>query len=237
MILLLALGTVVGDGDADRRSRSSASSPASALIGLLGHLIEVPSVAPTLGTMIGLGVGIDYSLFIVTRYRRRLAEGLDVEEAIARSAATSGSAVAFAGSTVVIALALADLRPDPDRQRARLLGGDRGRRSRSSPRPRCCPPCWPCSGPRIESLRVPHVTPEHHDDQPHGWARWARGRRDQAVAGAGRGGADPRSCSRCRCSTCASARRTSASFPRTRARGSPTTRSSRASASARTGRS
>jgi RND superfamily putative drug exporter len=73
-------------------------------IALLGHGIEIPSVAPTLGTMIGLGVGIDYALFIVTRYRRGLHDGLDPDEAVARACATSGSAVAFAGGTVIIAL-------------------------------------------------------------------------------------------------------------------------------------
>ncbi|MCB0877071.1 MAG: MMPL family transporter, partial [Solirubrobacterales bacterium] len=74
------------------------------VIALAGHAIEIPTVAPTLGTMIGLGVGIDYALFIVTRYRRGLHEGMEPDEAVARSCATSGSAVAFAGGTVVIAL-------------------------------------------------------------------------------------------------------------------------------------
>ncbi len=73
-------------------------------IALFGHVIEIPTVAPTLGTMIGLGVGIDYALFIVTRHRRGLHDGLEVDEAVARACATSGSAVAFAGGTVVIAL-------------------------------------------------------------------------------------------------------------------------------------
>ena len=82
------------------------------LIGILGHAISVPDVAPTLGIMIGLGVGIDYSLFIVTRHRGFLAEGHSVPESAGRATATSGSAVLFAGSTVVIALcslALADI--------------------------------------------------------------------------------------------------------------------------------
>ncbi len=74
------------------------------LIGLLGHAVNVPTVAPTLATMIGLGVGIDYALFLVSRYRAFLKEGLDTHEAVAMSVATSGSAVVFAGSTVVIAL-------------------------------------------------------------------------------------------------------------------------------------
>jgi putative drug exporter of the RND superfamily len=75
-----------------------------AIIRILGHLTTVPSVAPTLATMIGLGVGIDYALFIVTRHFRGLAAGLDLDESIARAAATSGGAVFFAGCTVTIAL-------------------------------------------------------------------------------------------------------------------------------------
>ena len=75
-----------------------------ALIKLLGHVAEVPSVAPTLATMIGLGVGIDYALFIVTRHKLQLNEGMEVRESIARATATAGGAVFFAGATVVIAL-------------------------------------------------------------------------------------------------------------------------------------
>ena len=74
------------------------------LIGLLGHVADIPVVAPTLATMLGLGVGIDYALFIVFRYRDELHGGADVREAVARAMATSGSAVVFAGVTVIIAL-------------------------------------------------------------------------------------------------------------------------------------
>jgi RND superfamily putative drug exporter len=74
------------------------------LVSLLGHLVAVPDVAPTVATMIGLGVGIDYSLFIVTRARSARHEGMSVPDAIGHAASTSGSAVAFAGGTVVIAL-------------------------------------------------------------------------------------------------------------------------------------
>ena len=75
-----------------------------AIIRMLGHVTTVPTVAPTLATMIGLGVGIDYALFIVTRHFRGMNDGLDVPESIARAVATSGGAVFFAGSTVTIAL-------------------------------------------------------------------------------------------------------------------------------------
>ena len=75
-----------------------------AIIRLLEHAVTVPTVAPTLATMIGLGVGIDYALFIVTRHLRGQEDGLDMDESIARAAATSGGAVFFAGCTVTIAL-------------------------------------------------------------------------------------------------------------------------------------
>jgi len=79
-------------------------------IGLLGiealtGLVKLNSTAPTLALMLGLAVGIDYALFIVSRHRQQLAEGLDPEESVARAVGTAGSAVAFAGLTVVIALA------------------------------------------------------------------------------------------------------------------------------------
>ena len=74
------------------------------LVGLLGAVIEVPSVAPRLGTMIGLGVGIDYALFILSRHRDHLEAGMDNTESIGRTNATAGQAVVVAGGTVVVAI-------------------------------------------------------------------------------------------------------------------------------------
>jgi putative drug exporter of the RND superfamily len=71
---------------------------------LLTHLLVVPTFAPELAAMLGLGVGIDYALFIVTRYRRGLSDGLAPREAVVTALATSGRAVLFAGGTVVISL-------------------------------------------------------------------------------------------------------------------------------------
>jgi RND superfamily putative drug exporter len=71
---------------------------------LLSSVVDVGSAAPELGSMIGLGVGIDYSLFIVTRHRENLASGMDLEASVGRALATAGQAVLFAGTTVVIAI-------------------------------------------------------------------------------------------------------------------------------------
>ncbi|MFI9582438.1 MMPL family transporter [Streptomyces sp. NPDC052236] len=71
---------------------------------LLGHVMTVADFAPMLGMLIGLGVGIDYALFIVTRHRKGLRRGLPVAEAATEAVATTGRAVVFAGATVCIAL-------------------------------------------------------------------------------------------------------------------------------------
>jgi len=75
-----------------------------AIVGLAGHLFDVPTIAPTLGIMLGLGVGVDYSLFIISRHLRLLDGGVEPEQSIPRAMGSSGSAVVFAGSTVVLAL-------------------------------------------------------------------------------------------------------------------------------------
>ena len=74
------------------------------LIAPLSHAMSVVNFAPDLGALIGLGVGIDYALFIVTRHRRGLQSGLTPQEAAVAAINTSGRAVLFAGSTVCIAL-------------------------------------------------------------------------------------------------------------------------------------
>ncbi len=77
----------------------------SALVVLLGsNVVSVPSQALAMGSLIGLGVGIDYALFIVNRHRTSLLAGIPLRESIAQAVATSGRAVLFAGATVVIAL-------------------------------------------------------------------------------------------------------------------------------------
>ncbi len=78
-------------------------------IGLLGitalsGAVSLTSTAPTLALMLGLAVGIDYTLFILSRHRQQLRDGLDVQESIALATATAGGAVVFAGLTVIIAL-------------------------------------------------------------------------------------------------------------------------------------
>jgi RND superfamily putative drug exporter len=73
-------------------------------VGLVSHVVAIGTVGPTLAALIGLGVGIDYALFIVTRHRAGIQAGMTPEDAAVRALDTSGRAVLFAGATVCIAL-------------------------------------------------------------------------------------------------------------------------------------
>ncbi|MFI6483974.1 MMPL family transporter [Nonomuraea sp. NPDC050663] len=103
LVLVLAFGTLVA---ALVPIFSALVSVVTGLgmIGLLGHVIDVPKQAGIMATMIGLGVGIDYALFLISRYRRLLADGVPTVEAVRRTTSSSGGAVVFAGGTVIIAL-------------------------------------------------------------------------------------------------------------------------------------
>ncbi|HEY1515377.1 MAG TPA: MMPL family transporter [Solirubrobacteraceae bacterium] len=143
-----------------------------AVVRMLGHVATVPTVAPTLATMIGLGVGIDYALFIVTRHFRGLHDGLPIDESIARAVATSGGAVFFAGATVTIALVSLAVAGIPLVTTMGLMAAISvviavlGALT-------LLPAELALLGPHINSLRVRH--PATDEEVKSGlWARWAR---------------------------------------------------------------
>jgi putative drug exporter of the RND superfamily len=145
------------------------------IIRLLENTIEVPSVAATLATMIGLGVGIDYALFIVTRHKLQLGEGMELRESVARATATAGGAVVFAGFTVVIALCSLAFAGIP-------LVSTLGFTAAIAVVTAVCaaatllPAMLGALGPHIDSMRVPGTGGgDPADREPHGWRRWARG--------------------------------------------------------------
>lgn len=103
IVLVVMLGTLVGAG----------LPLVNALVGVgvgtagalaFSSVVEMISVTPVLGVMLGLAVGIDYALFIVNRHRHELRRGTDLHESIALANGTSGNAVVFAGITVIVAL-------------------------------------------------------------------------------------------------------------------------------------
>jgi RND superfamily putative drug exporter len=104
IVLLVAFGSVIAAGIPIGTAIFGIFIGLS-MIGVIAGLTDVPSISPMLATMIGLGVGIDYALFVVTRHRAFLHEGRSVSESVGLANATAGSAVLFAGTTVMIALA------------------------------------------------------------------------------------------------------------------------------------
>ena len=103
LVLLLTFGSVVAAG-LPMATALFGLGISSALIGLLAAVLDVPDWAPALASMLGIGVGIDYALLIVTRYRNSLAAGRQPRAAVAESVATAGRSVLIAGTTVVISL-------------------------------------------------------------------------------------------------------------------------------------
>jgi len=101
--LFVMLGTLIGAGLPLINALLGVAVGVIASLSLSGA-VEMLSITPVLGVMLGLAVGIDYSLFILNRHRNQLREGMDLDESIGLANGTSGNAVVFAGTTVVIAL-------------------------------------------------------------------------------------------------------------------------------------
>ncbi|MET7705251.1 MMPL family transporter [Micromonospora sp. NPDC005413] len=104
IVLIITFGSLVAAGMTMLNALIGVGAGMAGLFALSG-VIELTSTAPILALMLGLAVGIDYSLFITSRHRQNLLDGLSPEEAVGRAVGTAGSAVVFAGATVVIALA------------------------------------------------------------------------------------------------------------------------------------
>ncbi|MYU17712.1 MMPL family transporter [Streptomyces sp. SID8361] len=104
LVLLLTYGTLTAAG---ATMGSALIGVAVGILGILGYATlgsGIESTTPILAVMLGLAVGIDYSLFIVARFRDELRAGSPVHEAAGRAVGTAGTAVAFAGATVIVAL-------------------------------------------------------------------------------------------------------------------------------------
>jgi len=103
VILLLAFGSLIAMGLPIAMALFGLALGISSM-SLITYLIDIPAWAPEIGSMVGLGVGIDYALFLVVRHREYLARGMSVEESVGRAVASAGQAVVFAGVTVVMAI-------------------------------------------------------------------------------------------------------------------------------------
>ena len=168
IVLVFTFGTVVAMGLPIITALIGLVSGLS-IITFISHIAVVPTVAPTLATMIGLGVGIDYSLFVVTRHFEQRREGMDTMESIARSTATSGGAIVFAGTTVIIALLSLAVVQIP---LVTTLGYTAALvvLVAMTAAITLLPALLAIAGDRIDRLALPHK--ESVDSHPHGWKRW-----------------------------------------------------------------
>ena len=103
IILLIAFGSVVAMG-LPIITALGGLIPGFMIIGIASRFVDMASFTPQFASMIGIGVGIDYALLIVTRFREAKGNGMDIPDAIVTAARTAGRSVLFAGSIVVIAL-------------------------------------------------------------------------------------------------------------------------------------
>ena len=103
IVLLIAFGSLLAMGLPIATALMGIGSGLS-LIALLGHVFPAPSFSPIVAALIGLGVGVDYALFIVTRFRQELLAGRDAQDAVVTAMRTAGRAVLTAGTTVVIGM-------------------------------------------------------------------------------------------------------------------------------------
>ncbi len=172
VVLLFAFGSVIAMG----------LPIVTAVLGLLGGMsavmlvalaIDVPTVAPTLAAMIGIGVGIDYALFIVTRHRQHLAHGHAVKDAAGRAMATAGQAVLFAGATVIIAILGLWIARIPF---VGLLGTAAAIVVAVAVLAALTllPALLGFAGRSIDRFRLPGMRPRGEEAHAGGWARWGR---------------------------------------------------------------
>ncbi len=104
VVLIVSFGSVLAMGLPIGVAIAGVGAGGFGLVSLLTHVFQIPEFAPLIGLMIGLGVGIDYALFIVTRYRELTRAGATSEQATVGAMDTAGRAVVFAGITVVLSL-------------------------------------------------------------------------------------------------------------------------------------
>ena len=179
IILLIAFGSVVAMS-VPIGTALFGLGIALSIISLVAAVTDIGTVAPTLATMIGLGVGIDYALFIVTRHRQNLAAGMEVNESIGLANGTAGQAVLFAGGTVVIAITGLALSGIPYVTRLGFMSAIAVAVMMIAA-VTLVPAALGLAGRHINSIRVPHLRRKaraeaHHSvtgARPRGWERWA----------------------------------------------------------------
>jgi putative drug exporter of the RND superfamily len=172
VIMLVAFGSIIATGLPLGLALFGLAAGAG-LIRLLAVVVDVPSASLLLGVMLGLGAGIDYALFIVTRHRQNLAEGTEVMDSIGRATATAGQAVVFAGGTVIIAIGGLAVAGIPA---ATIMGASAAIvvAVMVLASITLLPALLGFAGERIDRFRLPGVRARVEAGENNAWGRWAR---------------------------------------------------------------
>jgi RND superfamily putative drug exporter len=172
IILLVMFGSVVAMG-LPIITALCALAAGMSVIGLMTHVLDIANITSVMAAMISLGVGIDYALFIVSRFRAQLAQGRPVEDAVVTAIDTSGRAVLFAGLTVVIAL-LGLLLLGIRLLQGMAVGTSVGVLFTMIAALTLLPAVLGALGHRVNKLRVPGRHPERAPAVSPFWDRWAQ---------------------------------------------------------------
>ena len=144
-----------------------------ALIGILATVMDVPKAAAPLAAMLGIGIGVDYALLVLTRFRAALAGGATVEAAIVEAIGTAGRSVLVAGTTVLISV-LGLLLMDVDYLRALAISTSLAVLVVMVAAVTLLPALLSYAGPRVNRLRIPGLGRTLATDRPRPAVRWSR---------------------------------------------------------------
>ncbi|MEX2314875.1 MAG: MMPL family transporter, partial [Thermomicrobiales bacterium] len=172
IILLIAFGSVLAMGLPILTALFGIGS-GIALVGLTANFLSVPEFAAPAAGMIGIGVGIDYALFIVTRYRQELHDGLEPEPAVIRAIDTAGRAVLFAGTTVVISL-MGMMLINLDAMRGLAISASLAVLMTMLASVTLLPAILGFVGRKIDRFGLPHREQAEGDTRQSIWFRWSR---------------------------------------------------------------
>ncbi|HET7351289.1 MAG TPA: MMPL family transporter [Marmoricola sp.] len=141
-------------------------------LSILAGIVPVPEIANVVGLMLGLGVGIDYALFVLSRHRQNLESGMPVAEAVGRANATAGLSVVFAGATVILAIIGVQVSGIP---MLAMMGWGAAIMVAVTmlAAVTLLPALLGIAGRRVNSLRIPFVRRSRASDEATGSARWA----------------------------------------------------------------
>jgi RND superfamily putative drug exporter len=172
VVLLIAFGSIVAAG-LPLAVALFGLGISTALIGVLANVVDVPDFAPAVAGLLGIGVGIDYALLVLTRFRATLDGGNDVEGAVVEAVATAGRSVLVAGTTVLISV-LGLFLMGVSYLQGVALSASLAVLVVMAAAVTLLPALLSLAGPRVNKLRIPGLRRSLAQERPNAAARWSR---------------------------------------------------------------